>query len=51
MAVAHAILGIASQVMQRQEPYRELETKLFDQTQMEMTIKRLVKRLQGMGYQ
>jgi transposase len=51
MAVAHSILVIAYYVIQRQEPYRELGANYFDQKQPEMTTKKLVKRLEGMGYQ
>lgn len=51
MAVAHSILVIAYHVIQRQEPYRELGANYFEQNQPEMTTKKLVKRLEGMGYQ
>lgn len=50
-AVAHSILVIAYHVIQRQEPYRELGANYFDQKHSEVTTKKLVKRLQGMGYQ
>ncbi len=51
MAVAHSILVIAYHVIQRQQPYRELGANYFDQQRPEATTKRLVKRLENMGYQ
>jgi len=51
MAVAHSILIIAYYVIQRQEPYRELGANYFDQQRPETTTKRLVKRLENLGYQ
>lgn len=51
MAVAHSILVIAYHVIQRQQPYRELGASYFDQQRPEATTKRLVKRLENMGYQ
>lgn len=51
MAVAHSILVIAYHVIQRQEPYRELGAQYFDQQRPEATAKRLVKRLETLGYQ
>jgi len=51
MAVAHSILVIAYHVIQRQEPYRELGVQYFDQQRPEATAKRLVKRLETLGYQ
>jgi transposase len=51
MAVAHSILVIAYHIIQRREPYRELEANYFDQQHPEKTAKKLVKRLERMGYQ
>ena len=51
MAVAHSILVIAYHVIQRQEPYRELGADYFDRQRPEATTKRLVKRLENLGYQ
>ena len=51
MAVAHSILVIAYHVIQRREPYRELGANYFDQQCPETTTKKLVKRLEHMGYQ
>jgi transposase len=51
MAVAHSILVIAYHVIQRREPYRELGANYFDQQCSETTTKKLVKRLERMGYQ
>jgi hypothetical protein len=51
MAVAHSILVIAYHVIQRQEPDRELGAQYFDQQRPEATAKRLVKRLETLGYQ
>jgi transposase len=50
MAVAHSILVIAYHLIKRQEPYRELGGDYFDQRRPEATAKRLVKRLQQLGY-
>jgi transposase len=51
MAVAHSILVIAYHLIQRQEPYRDLGGNYFDQRSPEATAKRLVKRLERLGYQ
>jgi len=51
MAVAHSILVIAYHMIQRQEPDRELGVNYFDQQRPEATTKRLVKRLENLGYQ
>jgi transposase len=51
MAVAHSILVIAYHLIQRQEPYRELGGNYFDELRPEATTKRLVKRLERLGYQ
>jgi transposase len=51
VAVAHSILVIAYHLIQRQEPYRELGGDYFDKLRPEATAKRLVKRLEQLGYQ
>ncbi len=51
MAVAHSILVIAYHIIQRQEPYRELGANYFDQQRPEAVTKRLIKRLENLGYQ
>lgn len=50
MAVAHSILVIAYHLLVRKEPYRELGGNYFDQVHPEKTAKRLVKRLEQLGY-
>jgi transposase len=50
MAVAHSILIMAYYMIQRQEPYREAGGDFFDQLQPEDTARRLVKRLEHLGY-
>ncbi len=50
LAVAHSILVIAYHLVQRQEPYRELGGDYFDRRRPEATAKRLVKRLEQLGY-
>jgi len=51
VAVAHSILVIAYHLIQRHEPYRELGADYFDKRRPEATAKRLVKRLEQLGYQ
>jgi transposase len=51
VAVAHSILVIAYHLIQRQEPYRELGGDYFDRRRPEATARRLVKRLEKLGYQ
>jgi len=50
IAVAHSILVIAYHLIQRQEPYRELGADYFDKRRPEATAKRLVKRLEHLGF-
>jgi len=50
VAVAHSILIICYHIIQRKEPYRELGGEYFDQRRPEATAKRLLKRLQHLGY-
>jgi transposase len=49
LAVAHSILVMASDRLQRQEPYREAGADFFDRLQPEDTARRLVKRLESLG--
>jgi transposase len=51
MAVAHSILIIAYYLIKNQEPYRELGADYFDKRRPEAIAKRLVKRLENLGYQ
>lgn len=51
VAVAHSILVIAYHLILRQEPYRDLGANYFDQQQPETVKKRLIKRLEKLGYQ
>jgi transposase len=50
MAVAHSMLVMAYYMIQRQEPYREAGADFFDRLQPEDTARRLVKRLEHLGY-
>jgi transposase len=51
VAVAHSILVIAYHLIQRNESYMELGGNYFDQLNPEGTARRLVKRLEKLGYQ
>jgi transposase len=51
MAVAHSILVMAYDMIQRREPNREAGADFFDRLQPEDTARRLVKRLESLGYQ
>ncbi len=51
MAVAHSILIIAYHLIVRKEPYRELGGDYFDNIHPEKTAKRLIKRLEQLGFQ
>lgn len=51
VAVAHSLLVIAYHLISRQEPYRDLGADYFDQQRPERVKKRLVKRLEKLGYQ
>jgi transposase len=51
IAVAHSILVIAYCLLSRHEPYRELGGDYFDRLRPEATAKRLVRRLENLGYQ
>ena len=50
MAVAHSMLVMAYYMIQRQEPYREAGGGFFDRLQPKDTARRLVKRLEHLGY-
>ena len=50
LAVAHSILVMAYYMIQRQEPYRDAGADFFDRLQPEDTARRLVKRLETLGY-
>ncbi len=51
IAVAHAILVICYYLLMRQEPYRELGANYFDERERQDVERRLVKRLQRLGYE
>jgi transposase len=51
VAVMHSILVISYHLIQRNEPYRELGGDYFDKRKPEATAKRLVKRLEQLGFQ
>ena len=51
VAVAHSILVIAYCLLSRHEPYRELGGDYFDRLRPEATAKRLIRRLENLGYQ
>jgi transposase len=50
LAVAHSMLVMAYYMIQRHEPYREAGADFFDRLQPEDTARRLVKRLESLGY-
>jgi transposase len=50
VAVAHSILVIAYYLIQRKEPYREMGADYFDKRRPEASAKRLIKRLENLGY-
>jgi transposase len=50
LAVAHSMLVMAYYMIQRQEPYRDAGADFFDRLQPEDTARRLVKRLESLGY-
>lgn len=51
VAVAHSILVIAYHLIQRGEVYQDLGVNYFDTQRPEVTKRRLVKRLETLGYQ
>lgn len=50
LAVAHSMLVMAYYIIQRKEPYRDAGADFFDRLQPEDTARRLVKRLESLGY-
>jgi len=50
MAVAHSILIIAYHLIKSREPYHDLGADYFDKRNAQSTAKRLVRRLQELGY-
>jgi transposase len=50
MAVGRTILQMAYHMIRRGEVYRELGNDYFDQFDKARTAKRLIKRLEAMGY-
>jgi putative exporter of polyketide antibiotics len=50
MAVAHSILVIAYHLIKSKEPYHDLGFGYFDKRNVQSTAKRLVHRLQELGY-
>lgn len=50
IAVAHAILVIVYHLLKRHEPYQELGANYFDERERQDLERRLVKRLQRLGY-
>jgi transposase len=51
MAVAHSLLLIVYYVLTRHEPYRDLGANFFDERDREAVQRRLVRRLERLGYQ
>ena len=51
VAVAHSILVIAYHMIKDKEPYRDLGGDYFDKRRPETTARRLVSRLEHLGYQ
>lgn len=50
VAVAHSLLVVANHLIKKQETYRELGGNYFDQLNPKATEKRLVRRLEQLGY-
>ena len=50
IAVAHSILIIAYHMIQDKEPYRDLGSDFFDKRNLQATTKRMVRRLEHLGY-
>jgi transposase len=51
VAVAHSILVIAYHILTRHEPYVDLGVAYFDERDRRAVERRLIKRLQGLGYE
>jgi transposase len=50
MAVSHSILVIAYHLIDRNEPYRDLGGDYFDRRRPEATARRLIKRIEQLGF-
>ncbi len=50
IAVAHAILVICYYLLMRQEPYQDLGANYFDEREREGVERRLIRRLERLGY-
>ncbi len=50
VAVAHSILVIVYHILTRHEPYHDLGVAYFDERDRQTVERRLVKRLQALGY-
>lgn len=50
LAVAHRLLVVAYQLLQKGEAYREVGADAFDERQRVVTGRRLAKRLQALGF-
>jgi transposase len=51
MAIGHTILTIVYTILTRQQPYQELGAAYFDQREQHRVERRLVQRLERLGYQ
>lgn len=51
VALEHSILIMAYHIIQDKQPYQELGNDYFDKRHPETTAKRLVKRLEHLGFQ
>jgi hypothetical protein len=51
IAVAHSILVIAYHVIRDGKPYQELGATFYDQRSQKTVVRRLTKRLEGLGFQ
>ena len=51
VAVGHTVLGIASHMRKRGQPYRDLGAMYCDKVEHHRVEKRLVHRLERLGYQ
>ena len=50
VAVAHSILVIVYHILTRHEPYHDLGVTYFDERDRQAVERRLVRRLQALGY-
>jgi transposase len=50
IAVAHSILIIAYHMIKNKEPYRDLGNDFFDKRNVNATTRRMVSRLEALGY-